>query len=143
MRKFIVYSLLGALVWLAGQAIEPRRALAAESVTVADQAPGIVSIRNLSIKDGVVSGEVQNTSNTPVRDVQLLIRYTWIWKNEMKPGEDDKSDAVYYTVEGELAPGATKPFTYGPPTPKTSGPDGHYEVTVSVAGFTRIIPSKQ
>ncbi|HEX9444715.1 MAG TPA: hypothetical protein VGA73_11380 [Candidatus Binatia bacterium] len=142
MRNIIVYSLLGALVWLAAEAARPVAALSAESVTVADQAPGTVSIRNLSIKDGVVSGEVQNTSNTPVRDVQLLIRYTWIWKNEMKPGADDRSDAVYYTVEGELPPGASKPLTYRPPTPKTGGPDGHYEVTVSVAGFTRIIPQK-
>ena len=139
----MVYSLLGALVWLAGQAVLPGLARSAESVSVADQAPGTVSIRNLAVRDGGVSGEVQNTSSTLIRDAQLLIRYTWIWKNEMKPGEDDRSDAVYYTVEGALPPGESKPFTYRPQSPKTDGPEGHYEVAVSVAGITRIIPSKQ
>jgi len=114
------------------------------SATLASQeeAAKVVSVRNVAVKGETVSGEIANHSPRPVRDVQLLIRYTWTWKNEMRPGEDQLSDAVYYTVEGEIPPGAARPFTFNRPAPLPSRPDGQFEVSVSVAGFTEVIPAK-
>jgi hypothetical protein len=105
---------------------EIARTLAVEKVAVAD--------------DGGVSGEVSNRSRNTIRDVQLFIRHTWLWHNEMKPGKDDPGRSTYYTLPAEIPPGARVPFTFKPsaPLPKTSG--GHFETTVSVAGFTEVIP---
>jgi len=107
-----------------------------------EQASNVVSIRNVTVKDGVVSGELVNKSSRSIRDVQLLIRYTWLWKNEMHPGQDELSDAVYYTVEGDIPAGGSKPFTYRPASPLPARADGHFDVAVSIAGFTEIIPQK-
>src|SRR4051794_164674 len=58
-------------------------AVQAAEVNISDQPPQSITIRNLSVKDGEVSGEIVNSSSRLIRDVQLLIRYTWLWKNEM------------------------------------------------------------
>ena len=118
---------------------QPNPALSATLLS-GDQAAQVVTIRNLTI--GVVSGELINKSARPLRDVQLLIRYVWLWNNEFHPGQDELGEAIYYTVEGEIPPGGSKPFTYRPASPLPSRTDGHFEVTVSVAGFTEILPQK-
>jgi hypothetical protein len=114
----------------------------AAAVLGGDESGRVVALRNLTVKDGTVSGDLANTSPRTLRDVQLLIRHTWLWKNEMHPGEDSASDAIYYTVEGDIPAGGTKPFTYRPASPLPSRSDGGYETTVSVAGFSEIIPVK-
>jgi hypothetical protein len=116
----------------------------AATLATQEQAAQAVSVSsvNVNLKDGVVSGELINKSPRPIREVQLLIRYTWLWNNEMRPGQDELSDADFYTVEGEIPPGATRPFNYKRTRPLPSRPDGRYEVSVSVAGFTEIIPAR-
>jgi hypothetical protein len=111
-------------------------------VTITDQQPQSVTVRNVKVQDGAVAGEVVNSSPNVIRDVQLLIRSTWLWKNEMKPGEDSRSDAVFYNVEGEVPAGGSKPFTYRHSSPmKEDG--GKFEVSVTVAGFTQLVPVKR
>lgn len=114
-------------------------AAAAATLLPADKAGQVVTVRNVTVKDGVVSGEVVNKSQRTLREVQLLIRYNWLWKDEFQPGKDDPSMAVYHTVEKEIAPGDTRRFTYKPASPLTSRPDGSFETSVSVAGFTEVI----
>jgi len=109
------------------------------TLLMADQAGQVVVVRNVAVKDGAVSGELVNKSARTLRDVQLLIRYSWRWKNEFKPGSDEFGTAVYHTVEKEIPPGGTASFSYRPASPLPSRPDGHYETTVSVAGFAEII----
>lgn len=129
-------AVVGALFFVAAVEVQ------AAEVTISDQQPQSVAVRNIKVQDGSVSGEIVNSSPNVIRDVQLLIRYTWLWKNEMKPGEDNRSDAVFYNVEGEIPPGGSKPFTYRPSsTMKEDG--GRYEVSVTVAGFTQLVPVKK
>lgn len=111
----------------------------AVAVGPAEKAAQVISVRNVKVQDGVVSGELANTSKRPLRDVQLLIRYSWRWENEFKPGSDEFGTAVYYTVEKEIPPGGRASFTYKPASPLPSRPDGYFETAVSVAGFTEII----
>jgi hypothetical protein len=139
-RAWTVVPVLSAFL-AGGLGIQSERVLAATLITQ-DQASQAVSIRNPSVKDGVVSGELLNNSSRTIRDVQLLVRSTWLWNNEMRPGADSPGDAVYYTVEGDIPPGGSKPFTYRPASPLPSRPDGHFEVAVSIAGFAEIIPQK-
>src|SRR5712692_6039836 len=79
------------LAFLVVGGVQPGTALSATSIS-GDQATQAVSIRNMTVKDGAVSGELVNNSSRTLRDVQLLIRYTWLWNNEMHPGQDELSD---------------------------------------------------
>lgn len=140
-RAWVVVPVLSAFL-AGGLGILSERVLAATLISQEQASSQAVSIRNLSVKDGVVSGELVNNSSRTLRDVQLLIRSIWLWNNEMHPGADSPGDAVYYTVEGDIPPGGNKPFTYRPASPLPSRADGHFEVVVSIAGFAEIIPQK-
>ena len=48
-----------------------------------------IALRDVTVDGGVVSGVVSNTSGKALHDVQLLIRYDWLWRNEFRPGEDN------------------------------------------------------
>jgi len=94
-----------------------------------------VALRDVTVDGGVVSGVVTSTSGKALHDVQLLIRYDWLWRNEFRPGEDSPSRSVYYTVPGDIPPGGQTKFTYraDPPLPERS--DGHFNTSVEVVGF--------
>lgn len=129
----VLSSLLSMKMW-----IQPGIARAATLLSAA-RAAQVLVVRNVTVKEGTVSGELVNQSSRPMRDVQLLIRYSWRWKNELQPGNDDFGTAAYHTVEKEAPPGRIVPFTYRPASPLASRPDGYFEITVSVAGFTEVI----
>ncbi|OGQ77876.1 MAG: hypothetical protein A3F90_18550 [Deltaproteobacteria bacterium RIFCSPLOWO2_12_FULL_60_19] len=130
-----------AALGVVGSAHEGRSAQA--MLATAEQAAQVVTIRNVTVKDGQVSGELVNGSSRTLRDVQVLIRYSWHWTNEFRPPRDDMGEAVYHTVAGEIAPRGGKSFSYRPAPPLRSGTDGRYETTVSIAGYTEIIPQKR
>jgi len=73
-----------------------------------------------------------------LRDVQLQIRRIWHWNNDFRPGQNPPGYADYYTVKEEIAPGGTSRFSYTLPSESPSRPDGHFETTVTAAGFTAI-----
>jgi hypothetical protein len=116
----------------------------AQNVASQEQAGTFLTIDKVTVQDGTVAGEIRNKSKNTVRDVQLFIRYTWLWANEFHPGKDNPSEAFYQTVAGEIAPGGSLPFKFtpSPPLPKRSG--GKFaQPTVSVAGFTQVIPQSR
>ena len=114
----------------------------AQTVVSVKQSDEIIEVRNLTSTDSVVSGEVVNRSRREVRNVELLIRHMWQWKNEFQPGSDDLGTASYYTIERTIPAGATVPFTYRQRAASTVRTDGQYETVVSVAGFSEIVPSE-
>ena len=119
---------------------------AARSQTVRERTEiaAVLAIENLSVQEGVVAGEIFNRSRHTVRDVQVLIRNTWLWDEEFKPGKDDPGTSIYYTLPRDIPAGGRLPFTYSPspPLPKASG--GRFEITVAIAGYAEVIPqSKQ
>lgn len=134
-RVIFVLFLGGAVLW---GSVCPIREVGAATLLSREKASEVVSLRGVEVKGEEVSGELVNQSQRLVRDVQLLIRYTWLWKNEFRPGQDDPGMAVYYTVERSIPPGQSVRFTYKPSSPLPSRPDGTYETTVSVAGFTEV-----
>ena len=133
-RILFVSLLLGLIL-----AVWPKPSFA-QNVASQEQAGSVLAIDNVTAQDGTVTGEIRNKSKNTVRDVQLFIRYTWLWANEFHPGKDNPSEAFYQTVAGEIAPGGLLPFKFTPssPLPKRSG--GKFaQPTVSVAGFTQVI----
>ena len=113
--------------------------------TIRDRAASerIVSVEKLSVTDASVSGEVMNHSRNAVRDVQLLIRYVWLWDNETKPGRNDPSVSFYYNLPAEIPPGGRAPFTFKPSPPLAQTSGGHFEILASIAGFSEVfLPSR-
>ena len=98
----------------------------------------IVSVDKVSVTDASVSGEVVNHSRNAVRDVQLLIRYIWLWTNETKPGRNDPSVSFYYNLPGEIPPGGRASFTFKPSQPLARTSGGHFETIASIAGFSEV-----
>jgi len=137
MMKFI--SLLGGLILLF-----LLKSSFAQNVDSQAQAGSVVTIENLSAQDGGVSGAIRNKSPNTVRDVQLFIRYTFLWKNEFHPGKESPSAAFYPTVSGDIAPGGSLPFQFTPSPPLPKRSDGKFEQpSVSIAGFTQVIQQKR
>lgn len=133
-RKFLIFFSVGIALILS--LCSPGNSA---TILPADNASQIVALRNTTVKDGVISGEVVNDSPRIIRDVELLIRYIWQWKDEFRPGDDTEGNAFYYTVKGDIRPGGSMPFTYRPPAPISSRPNGDFETTVSISGYTEVI----
>ena len=116
----------------------------AQNVDSQAQAGSVVTIENLSAQDGGVSGAIRNKSPNTVRDVQLFIRYTFLWKNEFHPGKESPSAAFFPTVSGDIAPGGSLPFQFTPSPPLPKRSDGRFEQpSVSIAGFTQVVQQKR
>ncbi len=96
-----------------------------------------VSVRDVTAEDGTISGVVVNNSGRLLQNVELLIRYGWMWNNEFSPGDDEPSRAVYYTLPEEIPPGGSVPFTYRPELPLPHRADGRFITSVQVVGFTQ------
>jgi len=118
----------------------PTRPSWGQNVASRDDASQVLTVENLNIENGTVAGTVQNRSTRLVRDVQLFIRYTWLWDNETKPGKDDPGTSAYYTLAEPIPPGDRAAFTYRPAPPLAKMAGGHFETSVAVAGFTEVIP---
>ncbi len=107
------------------------------SVLPPPEASKMVAVRNTTVQDNVVSGELLNLSSHQIRDVELLIRQIWHWNNEFRPGVNPPGVAVYHTVTAEIPSDATERFTYKL-SPPPSRSDGYFETVVTVTGFTEI-----
>jgi hypothetical protein len=115
-----------------------------QTVLSQQQAGGVLAIEKVAAQpDGTVTGEIRNNSKNTVRDVQLFIRNTFLWKDEFHPGKESPSTAFYPTISGEIAPGKSLPFKFTPNPPLPKRKDGRFErPSVSIAGFTSIPQSK-
>jgi hypothetical protein len=103
-----------------------------------DQAAQIVTVRNVTEKDGEVAGELVNSSKQTLRDIQLQILYSWRWKDEFHPGTDDPGRAVYITVNKDIPPGQSVRFDYKPSPLLPARKDGYFDVSVKVVGFSQV-----
>ena len=117
----------------------------AQFVASQDQAGSVLGVEKVAAQaDGTVTGEIRNKSKNTVRDVQLFIRYTFLWKNEFHPGNESPSAAFYPTISGDIAPGGSLPFNFTPSPSLPKRADGAFErPAVSIAGFTQVIPQSK
>jgi mannose-1-phosphate guanylyltransferase len=112
----------------------------AQNVASREDASRVLIVENLKVEDGQISGTVQNRSASMVRDVELFIRNTWLWDNETKPGKNDPGVSEYYNLTKPIPPGGQATFNYRPTTPLGKPASGHYQTSVSIAGYSEIIP---
>ena len=90
--------------------------------------------------NGTISGTILNRTGLTVRDVKLMIDYSWVWGNDFKPGEDSPGRTVYLTAPNEIPPHGQGSFTYRPSPPLSARTDGHYVPMVRVVGYTQMVP---
>ena len=116
---------------------------APQNVREREDVSRLLALDKVTVTDGAVTGEVINRSPNTIRDVQLFIRYTWLWDNETKPGKEDPGISTYYTLTNEIAAGGRLPFSYkpSPPLPKVAG--GNFVTSVAIAGYIEIIPQNR
>ena len=115
-----------------------------QTVLSQQQAASVLAIEKVAVQDGTVTGEIRNQGKNTIRDPQLFIRSTFLWKNEFHPGKESPSQAFYTTISGEIAPGRSLPFKFTPTSPLPKRADGRFEEpSVSIAGFTEIIPQSK
>ena len=116
-------------------------AVAAETTIVA---PGklqkIVEVRDVRGQPDEVSGVLVNLSSNPVRNVQVQIDRSWLWKNERHPGanENNPGRSVVYAVPGEIPPGGRLSFTYRPDSTLPQRSDGSFKTSVSVVSLEQV-----
>ncbi len=135
MKAMFAGSVLGTLaVLLCASAVQGR----SERVLSSHDASAVVVVADTAAEDSAVSGVLLNKSQHPIRDVALMIRYQWFWKNEFHPGSDNPGRATLYSVRGEIAPGGRMPFTYQVTPPLPSRTDGYFRTSVEVVGFSEV-----
>ena len=116
-------------------------AIAAETTLVApEKLQKIVEVHDVRGQLDEVSGVLVNVSSNPVRNVQVQIDRSWLWKNERHPGanENNPGRSVVYAVPGEIPPGGRLSFTYRPDSALPQRNDGSFGTSVSVVSLEQV-----
>jgi hypothetical protein len=102
------------------------------------QAERTVAVHDVQLRNGAVSGVIVNSSPRVLRDIKIMIRHSWQWKNERHPGTNNPGRAEQVTVPGDVPPSGSLPFTFQltPPLPQRT--DGHFTTTAEITGFTEV-----
>ena len=127
---------LGSLVVVCAQTATP--AATRESLVTGASASATAAVVNVAAQDGTVSGVLVNKSDRTLRDIQLLIRHTWMWNNERHPGASSPGRAEFYTLAGPVPPGASVPFTEHDVSPLPQRSDGHFTTSIDVVSFMQV-----
>ncbi|HEY2388375.1 MAG TPA: hypothetical protein VGK30_15580 [Candidatus Binatia bacterium] len=140
MRRSLINALACAAAACALVAAARDVPAAALDKLIADDGPDrTVVVHDMSsTPQGNISGVLVNNSHKELRDVRLLIHHTWLWRNEMKPGDDSPGRVDYYTVRSQLPPNGEIDFKYRPEPPLPDRDDGRFETSVEVVGWTEI-----
>jgi len=114
-------------------------ATATAAVVSSSQAAQTIVINDLTVRDNVVSGTIVNKSAATLREVELLVRQTWLWEPERHPGTDDPGRTLPFMLGADVAPNTSTAFAFEtPPLPQRS--DGRFITTMEVTGFTEVGP---
>jgi hypothetical protein len=130
---------LAAVVSSRAMAVEPQ--IAEEQVVPQNRLARDVAVRNVEVDESSVSGTVVNNTDKVLRNVQLMIRRSWLWDDEFHPGSNDPSRTEYYTVPQDVPPGGQVPFTYRSDSPVLDDRGGHFVTDVKVASVVQFAPA--
>jgi hypothetical protein len=111
----------------------------AETVLSSQEASNALSFEKLDVNPSKISGVIANKTPHAIKDVQLMIQYHWLWKNERDPGRDSPGRTVIIPLNEQLEPGESHPFSYTPQFSLSSRNDGYFMPEVDVAAFTAVV----
>lgn len=89
------------------------------------------------LDDGTIEGELLNTTAQRVSDIEVLVRYSWVWARESNKDREDLSWANTFTFPVSLKPGDTSPLSIPPLRPMPARDDGKFLISAKVMGYTR------
>jgi len=94
MMKRLATALLAVILLPALVVAAELKVVISETISVLPppEASKMVAVRNTTVQDNMVSGELLNLSSHRVRDVELLIRQIWHWNNEFRPGANPQGE---------------------------------------------------
>jgi hypothetical protein len=111
----------------------------AETVLSSQEATRALSFEKLDVNRSKISGVIANKTPHTIKDVQLMIQYHWLWKDERNPGKDSPGRTVIITLNEQLEPGESRPFSYTRQFSLPSRNDGYFMPEVDVAAFTTVV----
>lgn len=97
-----------------------------------------VTIQNLRQEGAAIRGEIVNHTGKRLEDVQVLISFNWLWRNEFAPGPESPGWASSMVLAEPLSPNETREFAYAPVPSVTSRVDGKIQPAADVVRFTEI-----
>ena len=99
-----------------------------------------LSFEKLDVNPTKISGVIANKTPHTIKDVELMIQYHWLWKDERNPGHDSPGRTVIIPLNGQqLEPGESQPFSYTPQFSLPARDDGYFIPEVDVAAFTTVV----
>ena len=110
-----------------------------QTVLDSNEAARTVEVRNVNVSENVITGEVVNRSPHLLQNVELLLQFHWLWKNERHPQENSLGRSVFLTLDRNIRPGESAAFTFKPDPPLPARPDGQYMAEVTLAGFAVVV----
>jgi len=110
-----------------------------QTVLDANEATRTVEVRNVNVSENVITGEVVNRSPHLLQNVELLLQFHWLWKNERHPQDNSLGRSVFLMLDRNIRPGESAAFTFKPDPPLPARSDGHYMAEVSLAGFAVVV----
>ena len=90
----------------------------------------------LTVQQGRMYGVIHNHGERPLAAVRLLVRYDWLWNDDLSPGENSPGWSEYVVIDELIEPGATGRFVYVPGKPLTTRDDGWFMPRADVVGVT-------
>jgi hypothetical protein len=111
----------------------------AETVLSSQDVSRALSFEKLDVNPAKISGVIANKTPHTIKDVQLMIQYHWLWKDERNPGKDSPGRTVIIPLNEQLEPGESQPFSYTPQFSVPSRDDGYFMPEVDVAAFTTVV----
>jgi hypothetical protein len=111
----------------------------AETVLSSQEASRVLSFEKLDVNPSKISGVIANKTPHTIKDVQLMIQYHWLWKDERNPGKDSPGRTVIIPLNEQIEPGESHRFSYTPPFSLPSRNDGYFMPEVDVAAFTTVV----
>jgi hypothetical protein len=134
--RLLIPAILSAMVFI----FAGLYSASADTVVSSQDASRALSFEKLDVNPTKISGVIANKTPHTIKDVELMIQYHWLWKDERNPGHDSPGRTVIIPLNGQqLEPGESQPFSYTPQFSLPSRDDGYFIPEVDVAAFTTVV----
>jgi hypothetical protein len=112
----------------------------AQIVVPTEQVEKILVIRDVTVKENRLLGEITNNSPLKVRDISLMVQHVLRSKDGLNPKVESPLNAFLLPLNRDLLPGETATFSSAVLLPEDARRDGDLVTDVTVAAFTLVVP---
>jgi hypothetical protein len=120
---------------------------AAAAMLVSTRSPAVALAEDVAVHDvatspgrDVVTGTIDNLTAGEVRDVRVLVTHSFLWADERHPGNDSPGRSEVFVIDGPIPPHGSASFRHEMTPPLPPRPDGRYDTSAEIVGFTTIGP---